>query len=233
MPRCILCLSERELTERPILPFGEGSLTHKLICEECNKVIDRTIDEPFLTSIFPLLPSGNHKLQSTRSAASSSSHRFGAERQLTFNFDEQNNRTTEQINANQNLANDITLEVIKVAYELAALEFGDMYVMASPTAAKLRKAISEARCDEISFRPSVDLGPLSSVLSRQDALCFLLFQNTCIVSILGRASSVEYCLESELYVRSIDNAVLYVTNPVERSYTRYSLSDYLVTQGDA
>lgn len=231
MPRCILCLNERELTERHILPFSMGgALTHRLVCEDCNQVIDKTIDVPFLNSILPQLFGDTHKLQSKKNAASSAIARLGVERQLSLNFEERAALVVDQLAVSQSSANDLALEAIKVAYELVALEFGEAYVVSSPVAIKLREAISEARCNEISFKPNVDLGPLSSMLSREGISCLLLFQNACIISIFGTTFTVEYCLASEPFVRSTDNAVLYVIDPVKQSHAKYLLVDYLAMQ---
>lgn len=179
MPRCILCLNERVLTERNILPISmSGSFTHRLLCEDCNNAIDRTIDAPFSKSILPQLPSEVYKRQSKPGAIS----RARVEQQLSFNFDQQTNLPAEEIIAHVNPAagldaHHLALEVIKVAYTLAALEFGETYVMKSPVADKLRNAICDGKHDEISFKPDVNLGPLNSMLSGQDTLCLMLFQN--------------------------------------------------------
>lgn len=229
MPRCILCLNERELTERHILPFSMGeSSTHKLVCESCNKVIDKAIDAPFLNSILPQLPGDIQKLQRKESAASNAIVRFGAEWQMAFNFGEGLGLPGEQLNTGQNFDNDFALESIKVAYILAALEFGNAYVMNSPVAGKLRKAISSSRRDEISFKPNVDLGPLTSILSAPNTVYLLLFHNACMVSVFGSTFTIEYCLENEVYVHSINDAVLYVFNPIKQSHQRHLLADYLV-----
>jgi hypothetical protein len=208
-----------------------GSLTHKLICEECNKVIDRTIDDPFMNSILPELPSEFNTRLNKKGVTSS----VCVERQLSFNFAQQMDMSSKQIIARVNPtrgfeANHLALEGIKVTYTLAALEFGEAYVMKSPVAEKLRKAICEGKHDEISFKPDVDLGPLNSMLSGQDTLCILLFQNACILSMFGTTSTVEYCLADESFFRTIDNAVLYAFDPDRQSYSRHLLANYLVTQ---
>lgn len=225
MPRCILCLNERTLTEGNVL-----SLTHRLLCKDCNKVIDRTRDAPFSKSILPQLPSEVYKRKSKTGAIS----RVRVDQQLSFNFDQQN-LSAEGMIAHVNPAaepeaNHLALEGIKVAYTLAALEFGEAYVMKSPVAVKLRKAICDGKHDEISFKPDVDLGPLSSMLSGQDTLFLLLFQNACILSMFGTTSTVEYCRADESFFRTIDNAVLYAFDPDRQSYSRHLLANYLVTQ---
>lgn len=126
-------------------------------------------------------------------------------------------------------SNALVLENIKIAYELAALEFGETYVLNSPIAKRLRCAIQRGRQDEAIIRSGMDLGPLKSILASQDAHYLLLFQNTCIVSIFGTTSSVDFCSENESFVRSIDQALLYVFNPTMRSHEKYLLTDYLMT----
>lgn len=231
MPRCILCLNERVLTERNILPISmSGSLTHRLLCVDCNNVIDRTIDAPFLKTILPQLPSEVYKRQSKTGAIS----RVRVDQQLSFNFDQQNlfaEGIITHVNPTAGLdAHHLALEVIKVTYTLAALEFGETYVMKSPVAEKLRNAICDGKHDEISLKPDVDLGPLNSLLSGQDTLCLMLFQNACILSMFGTTSTVEYCQADESFFRTIDNAVLYAFDPDRQSYSRHLLANYLVTE---
>lgn len=123
--------------------------------------------------------------------------------------------------------NVLVLESIKIAYEIAALEFGEKYVTNSPVAETLRCALRHQRRDGIPGGVGRDLGPLKAVLPGQDAHYVLLLHNTCVVSIFGVVSVIEYCAEQEPFARSADNALLYVFDPNNQCHTRHLLADYL------
>lgn len=123
--------------------------------------------------------------------------------------------------------NVLVLESIKIAYEIAALEFGDMYVTSSPVAEALRCALRHQRRDGIAGGLGIDIGPLKAILPGQDSHYVLLLHNSCVVSIFGIASIIEYCGEQEAFSRSIDDAVLYVFDPANRSHAKYLLADFL------
>lgn len=123
--------------------------------------------------------------------------------------------------------NVLLLESIKVAYEIAALEFGEKYITNSPVAEILRCALRHQRPDGISGGVGIDFGPLKTVLPGQDAHYVLLLHNTCVVSVFGIASVIEYCAEQEPFARSADDALLYVFDPSNRCHTRHLLAEYL------
>lgn len=123
--------------------------------------------------------------------------------------------------------NIFILESIKIAYELAALELGEKYVKNSPTAEKLRRAIRCQRRDEIASDPGIDFGPLKAILPDREAHYILLLHNSCVVSIFGITSVVKFCEENESFAYSMDEAILYVFDPINRSHDRYLLAEYL------
>jgi hypothetical protein len=123
--------------------------------------------------------------------------------------------------------NVLVLESIKIAYEIAALEFGDMYVTCSPAAEVLRCALQHQRLDGIAGGFGIDLDSLKAILPGQDAHYVLLLHNSCVVSIFGIATIIKYCGEQEAFARSIDDAVLYFFDPVNRSHVRHLLDDFL------
>lgn len=123
--------------------------------------------------------------------------------------------------------NVLFLESIKIAYEIAALEFGEKYVTSSPVAETLRGALRHQRRDGILGGFGMDLEPLKAVLPGQDAHYVLLIHNTCIVSIFGVSSVVHYCAEQEPFARSADDALLYVFDPSNRTHIRHHLAEYL------
>ncbi len=126
--------------------------------------------------------------------------------------------------------NILMLESIKIAYELAALELDEKYVENSPTAEKLRCALLYQRTDEIAAGVGVNFGPLKNILPGQEAHYILLLHNFCVVSIFGIMSVIKYCGENEPFGRSVDDAVLYVFDPVNRSHERCLLAEYLSRQ---
>ena len=126
--------------------------------------------------------------------------------------------------------NTVILESIKIAYEIAALEFGEKYITNSPAAEKLRSALWCQKRDGIAGGVGIEFGPLKAILPGQEAHYVLLLHNTCVVSIFGIASVVEYCGEKEPFARSMDEAVLYVFDPINRSHNRYLLAEYLFNQ---
>lgn len=120
------------------------------------------------------------------------------------------------------------LECVKIAYEIAALEFGDQYVANSAVAGFLRCALRNQRRDGITSSIGIDLGPLEAILPGQDAHYILLFHNSCVVSIFGIASVIKYCGEQEAFSRSEENAVLYVFDPVNKVHSRRLFADRLL-----
>lgn len=121
--------------------------------------------------------------------------------------------------------NTLFLESIKIAYEIAALEFGEKYVTNSPAAEKLRCALWCQKRDGIAGGVGIELGSFKARLPGSEAHYVLLLHNTCVVSIFGIASIVEYCGEKELFARSMDEAVLYVFDPTNRTHNRYLLAE--------
>jgi hypothetical protein len=90
-----------------------------------------------------------------------------------------------------------------------------------------RCALRHQRRDGIACAQCIDLGPLKAILPGQDAHFVLLLHNSCVVSIFGIASVIEYCGEGEAFARSIEHAVLYVFNPANRSHARHLLANFL------
>lgn len=123
--------------------------------------------------------------------------------------------------------NVLLLESIKIAYELASLEFGEIYLANSIVAERLRSAILCQKKDNINCSIGINFGPLKAILPGQDAHYVLFLHNFCVVSIFGIASVVEYCEKHESFAPSMDEAVLYVFDPINRSYNRSLLAEYL------
>jgi len=122
--------------------------------------------------------------------------------------------------------NVLVLEIVKIAYEIAALEFGEAYVTDSPVAETPRCALRHQRREGISGGIGLNFGPLNAVLPGRDAHYVILLHNTCIVSIFGVTSVIEYCAAQEVFARSTDDALLYVFNPRNQSHTRHLLAEY-------
>lgn len=126
--------------------------------------------------------------------------------------------------------NIVTLECIKITYEVAVLEFGETYVMNSPVAERLRCAIQSRRTDGVTGSRSVDFGPLQDIFPGRNAHYVLLLDNACVISIFGMASVVEYCGKEEPYARTMDESILYVLDPINQSHSRHSFPEYLSKQ---
>lgn len=124
----------------------------------------------------------------------------------------------------------ITFECIKIAYEIAALEFGEKYVTKSPIAEVLRCTIRNNKKNRIAGTIGVNLGPIQAYLPGQDGHYILLLHNSCVVSLFGLVSTVEFCGEHESFARSQKEAILYVFDPINQSHKRFLLTDYITKQ---
>ena len=76
--------------------------------------------------------------------------------------------------------------------------------------------------------PQSDVGAAVAHAQFGEQTCYvLLVHNTCVVSIFGFASVIEYCAECEPFARSADDALLYVFDPGNQSHRRHLLAEYL------
>lgn len=124
--------------------------------------------------------------------------------------------------------NDIPLEFIKIAYEMAFLKHGMDYINDSPIAKILRNSL--VKCD--------NNAPIhGSVLLPQDMFkeffvdpekhYVLLFKNTCYIKLFGIAGLVEVCGESEKFNLSEQESILYVFDSQTGKYKASSFIEFL------
>lgn len=123
------------------------------------------------------------------------------------------------------------LEAIKIAYEIAVLEFGENYYLNSPVAAQLRTALFCANPCETKGGLGVPLDAIGGLLPDAKSHYVLLLDNSCIVSIFGFKAVVEYCWSRETFCRSPEDAVLYLFDPVGRTHERKLLVEHIFQSG--
>ncbi len=124
--------------------------------------------------------------------------------------------------------NDIPLEFVKIAYEMAYLKHGMSYVNDSPVAKLLRNSL--VTCDKNA--PIRGTVPLPQDMFQEffvdpEKHYVLLFKNTCYVKIFGLAGLVEVCGEKERFNLSEQDSVLYIFNSKTGSYETVSFIEFL------
>lgn len=131
-----------------------------------------------------------------------------------------------EYNFSENIS-DLILEYIKITYEIAAIECGEEYVLQSTVASLLRSALQNRSKEKIHGSFGVDFGPIKSLYPADDKHYLILINNLCQISIFGMAAVIEFCAPSEKFVKSEEDAVIYIFDPVKQSYERLNFCNYL------
>ena len=126
---------------------------------------------------------------------------------------------------------ELTLEFLKIAYEMACEAFGEDYYMQSHTANILRGAI-HLRNAKASIHGQVLLTDtcLNSLLEKASGgnkHVIILLKGCAIISIFGINAVVRYEETDERFITDMDSASIYFLNHLERKTYKSSLEDWL------
>jgi hypothetical protein len=123
---------------------------------------------------------------------------------------------------------NIPLEYVKIAYEMAYLKHGMEYINKSPVAQILKSAI--VTCDKKApIHGSVPLPQdmFKEFFSDPEKHYVLLFKNTCYIKLFQIAGLVKVCEESEQFSLSEQNSILYIFDSITRRHEVVSFIDFL------
>lgn len=112
------------------------------------------------------------------------------------------------------------LEAVKIAYEIASMEFGDEYVLKSPVAANLRTALTSLSLDKISCQYGIDIAAMNFMMPSKNNHYVIMTGNVCIVSIFGMASIVQFCDMHEQFCLNQEKSIIYEFNAKERTHSK-------------